>query len=145
METNSEILSRLKLIGKIQLNEKLSTQDLSLHANGWWTSLIRTFINPDSRSNTKDFIEKIINRSFERLETAIATSDDSLTVSISIDMRKAQRGLDNLKQTYESDKKFGCDIEVLVQHIDSKMGEFSKRASHLDLKSVEDLKDSNKE
>ena len=33
------------------------------------------------------------------------------------DLIKAQNGLNKIKETYESDTKFGCDINIIIQKI----------------------------
>ena len=41
------------------------------------------------------------------------------------DLKSSKNGLQNLKETYNNDIKFMCDIDVLIQIIDAKLLEMN--------------------
>ena len=65
MESDSEIISQLKFIGRIGKGEKVNVQHKTVHPQGLRTQLVRTFYEPDSRWNLLNFITSILKRSLE--------------------------------------------------------------------------------
>ena len=130
MESRQEVISRLKFIGSLREGEKLHTKRLYVQPDGILTSLSRTFFNPDSRSNALAFIRDTITRSFEIIDMYEKSADDSkITMCCHIlhDLKQAEVGLCNFKQTYITDTKFSCDIDTLLQVIRIKVAEMEKR------------------
>ncbi len=136
MESNKEVISRLKFIGKLQKGEKINVRLLYVQPEGVITQFSRTFLYQDNRSKTLSFIQDVITRSFELLayyDKSIQVSERIISNNIIIDLKKSKIGLVNLKETYCDDNKFCCDIDTLVQLIDSKLVEydFNKTSSLL--------------
>jgi hypothetical protein len=124
MESNKEMLSRLKLIGRLQKGEKIDTKRIFVQPNNMFTSVSRTLFNQDNRSNCLTFVQNTINRSFEILTTyerSDSESDRAMCINIVKDLDQSKIGLRHLSSTYATDIKFHCDIDTLIQFIDAKL------------------------
>jgi hypothetical protein len=115
-----EILSRLKFIGALQKGDKIHTKKMYVQPDSLVTSISRTLLNQDTRSNALAFIQETIDRTFEILKTYSRSDTESeilMCVNIAQDLRQAKTGLANFKATYISDIKLCCDVDTLLQII----------------------------
>lgn len=122
IDSNNEIISRLKFISKVKKGEKINVQYLFVQPNNLSTSLSRTFYHKDTRYNTLAFIRNTIDRSFELInfyERSEKQSEKVLRGCIIEDLRYSKEGIGNLKHTYADDIKFCCDLDTILQQIDS--------------------------
>lgn len=125
-ERNRDIMSHLKFIGTIQPNEKMDVKNRCIENYTLFTPIKRTLLG-ESRTTTYQFLTSTIDRSFEIVYAYCKSSKISeqlLCKNILIDMNKAILGLQNIQKTYKEDKQFCCDIDVLIQSIESMMEEF---------------------
>ena len=114
MDSNQEIISKLKFIGKIKKGEKINTRHMYVQPDGLSTSIIRTFIYQDNRGNVLNFCQETISRAFELLvtyERSEKNTEQVLFGHLLTDLQHATNGLANLKFTYIADTKFCCDID----------------------------------
>jgi hypothetical protein len=126
MESDNEIISRLKFIGKVQKGEKVNVKYMFVQPEGIITRISRTVINQDNRNNTLNFLRSTITRTFEIITSYSSSTKEShrhIFSHIIKDLQQAKTGLLNLKDTYLSDIKFTCDIDTLLQDIDAKLSE----------------------
>jgi hypothetical protein len=124
MDSYQEIISRLKFIGKLKKGEKINTKQMYVQQEGLATRLSRTFWAQDNRINTVNFIHETIKFSFELLNNynrSDTTSEKELAKHLVNDLRRVNKGLENLKQTYILDTKFCCDIDTLIEDIKAKL------------------------
>lgn len=124
LETTREVLSRLKFIGLLKRNEKVNTKHVYVQPDCITTSLSRSLLYPESRASTLQFVHSTITRTFEILdmyEQAGDTVNNMSYTSLVGDLVQSQSGLENLKYTYQDDKKFCCDIETIRQQITTKL------------------------
>jgi hypothetical protein len=124
MDNNNEIMSKLKFIGKLKKGQKINTYGIFVQPEGFLTSFTRTFLGYDNRINTYNFIIQVIERIFEILRLYKKSENKSeliLYKNIIEDLEKSTVGLENLKLTYSSDIKFCCDIDTILQTINSKI------------------------
>lgn len=124
MEPNKEIISRLKFIGRIRKGEKINVQHMYVQPCGILTAFSRSIINQDNRANTLNFIHNTITKSFELLDMYKDSEKESeyiMSGNIVKDLCSAKNGLESLKDTYIGDVKFCCDMDTLLQIIDSKL------------------------
>lgn len=120
METQEEIISKLKFIGYIQEDEKVDIRNMNLQPNNLVTKIYRTFLYPNDREGTYDFIKRTVERAIEIIE--FNQDKDHLLCKIIIsDLIKARQGINNLKYSYKDDKKFCCNLDVRIERIDSKL------------------------
>lgn len=114
----NRISSTLKFIGQIGKNEKIDVKNMYLQPNTLITSIIRTLYQLDNRQNTLELIQKTIEQSLN-----IIQSDDTqpqMKTNFMIDLEKSKEGIRNLKYTYNNDTMFCCNLESIIQMIDSK-------------------------
>jgi hypothetical protein len=112
-----DIMTKLKLLGKIQPMQKLDVNNLCLQPEGWGTTLYRTFVSPNSRNDTLSFAKTVISNAFLILEAKInnASSDDKyLCREIIADLLQCQCGLSNLRQTYATHPYFVSALDTMV-------------------------------
>jgi len=127
MDSNQEIISRLKFIGKLKKREKINTRHMYVQPEGFGTSISRTFMYQDNRCNALNFVQETISRAFELLVTYERSEKDSECVlfgHLVKDLHQATVGLNNLKFTYVTDTKFCCDMDTLLQSIHARLSCF---------------------
>lgn len=132
MDSNQEIISRLKFIGKLNKGEKVNTRHMYVQADGLGTSLSRTFMYHDNRGNALNFCQETISRAFELLityERSEKHSEKVLFNHLLKDLQQATVGLNNLKFTYVTDTKFCCDMDTLLEGITARLDRFLDTAS----------------
>jgi hypothetical protein len=125
MIANKETISRLKFIGKIQINDKINLTNMTILQDGLYTQMSRTLFQ-DNRLKTLTFIQDTINKSFEIVkcyEKSSENSDRIMCANVITDLQNSKVGLSNLKETYAHDIKFCCDIDVLLETIEAKLAE----------------------
>ena len=135
MESDKEVISRLKFIGKVQKGEKINVKYMFVQPEGIATRISRTLIHQDNRSNTLNFLRGTIARTFEIISTYTTSTKEShrhISIHVINDLRHAKNGLNNLKDTYLDDIKFTCDIDTLLQEIDAKLAEITPDVEELD-------------
>lgn len=131
----SDILSKLKFIGKIQKGEKINVKYLYVQPSNWFTRLSRTFYLTDNRMNAYNFIESTINRCFEIISVQKQTkgiTSFKLIENILIDIKDAIVGIQNLKDTYSYDVMFCCKLDTLVDSINFRINENVAVRSEID-------------
>ncbi len=129
LETTREVLSRLKFIGLLKRNEKVNTKHVYVQPDCFTTSLSRSLLYPESRASTLQFVHSTVTRTFEILDMYEQAEDYCSNMSYTSligDLIQCQSGLENLKYTYQDDKKFCCDIETLKQHITTRLSRINK-------------------
>jgi len=124
MDSNQEITSKLKFIGKLKKGEKVNTRHMYTQPDGLSTSIIRTFIYQDNRGNVLNFCQETISRAFELLvtyERSEKNTEHVLFGHLLADLQQSTNGLANLKFTYIEDTKFCCDMDTLLQIINARL------------------------
>ena len=141
MDSNKEIVSRLKFIGRIQKGEKINTRHMYVQQDGFTTTISRTFINQDNRANCLSFIQDTISKAFELLslyERSDRECDMMICINIVKDIQVAKIGINNIKETYMIDVKFVCDLDTLLEFIDARLIGLSNKYSVLKQEEKED-------
>jgi hypothetical protein len=116
-----DTITKLKFIGKIQAGEKINTKHyMAIVNNDWWTSVLRTFYNFESRGNTINFINDTIKNAIALIEQIKSQNDADQTVLCNIykDLAQAIEGIENLKKTYSTDKIVVASLETLIENIE---------------------------
>jgi hypothetical protein len=122
---NKETISRLKFIGRIQIGDKVNLKDMYIQPDGLFTQIYRT-INQDNRSKTLIFVQDTINKTFEILrcyDNSSKSSDKLMCLNLVNDLKNSKNGIINLKETYNNDIKFTCDLDTLLEIIEAKLSE----------------------
>ena len=137
MDANtSDLLSKLKFVGRIQKGEKLNTRYLYVQPESWITRLSRTIFASDNRMSTFHFIESTIASGFDIIslnKNSIKISDKCLICNVIIDLKSALKGIANLKDTYATDVMYCCKLDTLIQQTDGKLSELESEVMELDL------------
>ena len=126
----SDILSKLKFIGKIQKGEKINVKYLYVQPSNWFTRLSRTFYMTDNRMNAYNFVESTVNRCFEIISVNKQTKGASsykLIDNILTDIKDALTGIENLKDTYSYDVMFCCKLDTLIDSINFRINEHTTK------------------
>lgn len=128
-----ETLSNLKFISRIKPEEKINVKYMYVQQDGFFTKISRT-IYFETRQSTLNFIENTINSAFEVLNR-YKTSDLSnkhkhefglqMHKNMLDDIRLCKNGIKNLKETYVSDRKYCCDLDTILENIDSRLPSLS--------------------
>jgi len=125
MDCNKETISRLKFIGKIQIGDKINLKSMYMQTDSLITQLLRTVFQ-DNRNKTLVFLQDTINKAFEILkcyDKSKKNAEKIMCMNVISDLKGVRQGLKNLKETYNTDIKFCCDIDVLLQMIEAKLSE----------------------
>ncbi len=121
MESNSETISKLKLIGKLQNGDKLNTKYVFIQKDSFLTRISRWLYWQDNRQNTINFVRNAIYSTFTLIITLKKSNkryDNLILLNIVEDLECAKQGMVNLKNTYADDIKFCCDLETLLEAVE---------------------------
>lgn len=121
LESNEEVISRLKFIGHLQKDEKIDVRHVNKQPNTFTTKIYRALIYPDNRAKSLKFIKEVIARSFDLIDRYIIYNNFLGAKSLITDLLNARQGIMNLKYTYSEDVKFCCDMDVIIETIVSKL------------------------
>jgi hypothetical protein len=124
METNKDIISRLKFISRINKGEKINVRYMYVQPDDILTKISRTFYRTDNRRNTLMFIRETIDRSFEIINSynkSEKESDKIFCEYMIIDIKDSKKGINNFKDTYITDTYFCCQIDTIIQDIDTRL------------------------
>ena len=98
MHKNKHVLSCLKFIANIKVNEKINLRYLSLQEDGFFTQLLRT-LNQDNRQKTLVFIDETIHKAFELIkcyENSKLMSEKIMCDNLILDLKSSREGIQNL-------------------------------------------------
>jgi hypothetical protein len=126
LEENGEIISQLKFISKIKPGEQVNVDSLSICSRNLFSGIYRTMYG-ESRDKTFHYFSITIRRAFEKLAAFCNSeriSDQMLCSQIVENLQGCISGLSNAKDTYKDDRRFVCDVETLIEGIDSRLEEF---------------------
>lgn len=122
MESDKEVISRLKFIGRVQKGEKINVKYMFVQPEGIATRISRTLINQCNRQNTLNFVRNTIKRTFEIINNYRDSKNDSqrhICGHLTYDLKQSQKGITNIKSTYINDLKVCCDLDTLLQEIEA--------------------------
>lgn len=126
MQTNRELLAKLKFISKIQPSEKVNLREMRVYPDDLFTTIWRTLFRDNSRTKTLIFLQDTIDKAFEivnNYKNSERKSDIIMVQNILFDLNNCKQGLHNLKETYSTDRKFNCDITIITECIDARLSE----------------------
>lgn len=127
LDTHKDVITKLKFICQVKKGEKINTKYMYVQPDGVVTRISRTFINVDSRINTITFIKNTLSRSFDIIKLNMSSdksSERQLALNLVQDLLKCKAGLNNLKLTYVEDTMFNCEMDTIIEEIDSKIIEY---------------------
>lgn len=127
MEDHS-IFSKLKFISRLQVGDKINTKYLYIQKDCIITKLSRMFYD-ENRKNTLNFIHNTVNRAFEILTIYDSGGKEQhrpICIILVNDLLKCRSGLLNIKETYLTDIKFSCDVDTILELINTKLDMYKK-------------------
>lgn len=125
LEENGEIISQLKFISKIKPGEQVNVDNLSICSRNFFSGIYRTFYG-EGREKTFHYFNITIKRAFEKLaafSNSERISDTMLCSQLVENLQTCIEGLSNAKDTYKDDRRFVCDVETLIEGIESRLEE----------------------
>lgn len=130
MNTNDDIIPKLKFISRLNKGDKINVKNLYIQPNNFINKISRSFIHIDDRTNTLIFVNNTIKKGFDLFLHHIESNnpfDTILCQNILCDLKKAINGLLNLKETYVDDIMFVCKIDSLIEDIDARLIEIGNK------------------
>lgn len=130
MNTNDDIIPRLKFISRLKKGDKINVKNLYIQPNNFYNRIDRSFFNVDDRTNTLIFVQTTIKKGFELFNAHIAMVnpyDKILCGNLLADLRNTKVGLLNLKETYIDDVMFVCKIDALIEETDAKLADLDMK------------------
>jgi hypothetical protein len=121
MESDKEVISRLKFIGRVQKGEKINVKYMYVQPEGIVTCISRTLVNQCNRQNTLNFIRNTVKRTFEIITSYSSSNKESqqhICKHVIQDLQQSEKGIINIKSTYLNDLKVCCDLDTLLQEIE---------------------------
>ena len=128
LEYNLEdILINIRLISKIEIGNKLIQNGKYINIdNNYFPSITRRY-NKTDRYKTIHFINFIINKGLEYIDNYIKSEEHKIVIlRLTNELRNANGGLFNLKQTYDNDKLIQSEIDVIIENIRLKVENVAK-------------------
>jgi hypothetical protein len=129
--SREDIFVNLTLIAKIEAGNKLirNKSDKFLNIDTSYFPSLTRWINGNNRTNIMAFINLVLHKAFELNDMIVKEKNDSdaqLLFRLTSDLKNSLNGLNNLKQTYSSDKLVQSEIDVMIDNIRSKLDNNSK-------------------
>jgi hypothetical protein len=118
--TLEEILINLSLISKIDNGNKLVINDKYINIDNSYFNFVTRWLFGSSRMNTMEFIREMLNQSFLhgiKLIQEDSESSNQLLLRLNSELKNSINGLNNLKQTYYTDKAIQAKIDVMIENI----------------------------
>ncbi len=127
MNSDSDIISKLKFIGRLKQAEYMNTKKIYIQPKGFYTSINRTFIDIDDRNNAYNFIVDVVTKSFliiKKCCTGNTIPDKKKLINTINDIKKCREGIQNFKSNYTNDRNFISKIDTLLEDIDTRLEEY---------------------
>lgn len=121
--SDSEVLSHLKFISRIQPGEKINVKHLYIQKDTWQTKVSRSFIYCDSRRNAYNFVVRTIQRAFDIIHLSILHKDLVKASLFLQEIKSTLKGIYSLKNTYSNDVRLCCEFETLISDMNKKYNE----------------------
>jgi len=127
-EDTNDTLSNLKLITKINENEKIHVKSLSVKPVNVYTAIER-WIHREDKNLTKSFIVNTISRTFDIIGSRI--TDKKFSINVITDLVLAITGIRNIQYTYKDERDFCCKLDTLIQRIEERLTEYAIKAPEI--------------
>lgn len=125
-----EIISELKLMGRIQANNKFNVSTKEIISDSYTDRVHRTYLRVESRDATLKYIRNVIKDAIE-LYYAFSSHKEpfyhQLASIVKREIISAKRGIENLARTYSNTDALASDFEAIITSIDVKLQLFSKK------------------
>jgi hypothetical protein len=124
-DRHRDVMKKLKFITLIETGERINVSSISTSQQSWFSSIYRSIFK-ESRNKTFQFLNDVIDRSFELIflyKDSKKLSDKISCYQILDDIMNSITGIRNIQQTYLSDRNFFCEMETLLASIFARLAE----------------------
>jgi hypothetical protein len=125
-----DIFVNLRLISKIEVGNKLIQTEKHVNIDNSYFQSISRWYRGANRNTSIRFISVILGKAFELNDELLDDkSEDSVQILLRLnsDLKNSLNGLNNLKQTYYSDKLIQSEIDVMIDDVQSRLDVNMKR------------------
>jgi hypothetical protein len=146
MNTNDDIIPKLKFISRLNKGDKINVKNLYIQSNNFIDRVSRSFFHIDDRTNTLMFVNNTIKKGFELFLKHIENNnpfDHILCQNLLYDLKNSTNGLINLKETYCDDIMFICKIDSLIEEINARLAEINNKYNMSYVRDESDEKEKN--
>ena len=116
LSTEEDTLCKLKLLGRIQKNDKINVRTCEILQNGWIASFSR-FMKGETRELTTAFTQSTLDQALQLLEKYRSENRQNDLAILLKDIATASNGVRNLQATYSDDHKTYCAFERLLEKL----------------------------
>jgi len=144
MNTNDDIIPKLKFISRLNKGDKINVKNLYIQSNNFINRISRSFFHIDDRTNTLMFINNTIKKGFEFFSKHVENNnsfDNIVCQNLLYDLKNSTNGLLNLKETYSDDIMFICKIDSLIEEINARLIEINNKYNMKCIKNDSDEKE----
>jgi hypothetical protein len=134
--STDQVLTNLKIISQIKKGEKIVTNSSILEIDNRYFQSVRRWWQQNSRISTIDFFNKVIDRSFEIIDTTYNEKEKDnyyfneensrILQKFSLEMTNSCKGLSNLKETYTNDVTTTSQIDIMIEKIKGRVEKIQK-------------------
>jgi len=124
-DRHRDVMKKLKFITLIESGERINVSSISTSQQNWFSSIYRSIFK-ESRAKTFQFLNDVIDRSFELIflyKDSKKLSDKISCYQILDDIMNSIIGIRNIQQTYGDDRNFFCEMETLLASIFARLAE----------------------
>lgn len=124
-DRHRDVMKKLKFITLIESGERINVSSISTSQQSWFSSIYRSIFK-ESRAKTFQFLNDVIDRSFELIflyKESKKLSDKISCYQILEDIMNSITGIRNIQQTYIEDRNFFCEMETLLASIFARLAE----------------------
>ena len=128
---SDQLLTSLKIVGRIRQHERLSTTGSIVRNDGQQThtQALRRWWAGENRERNLEDVRRLVDTAFHDLDLLRSKDEEQeasnkvYAIRLETELRAAMRGLQNLKSTYEDDSVSSARIDVLCDRITTQIGE----------------------
>jgi|LauGreDrversion4_2_1035121.scaffolds.fasta_scaffold195293_2 hypothetical protein len=131
-----DIFINLTLLSKIDVGDKLIQNGNMKHINidTSYFQFITRWFKGSNRNNSLKFINHVLNKAFEYNDNMLEEKSEKSAVTVfrlTADLKNSLNGLNNLKQTYSTDKLIQSELDVMIDNVRTKLDLNSKNLNFI--------------
>ena len=137
---NLKIIAQIKKYEKLSINEDSNSLIVDRHSNIFYVQAIKRWLNCDDRQKTMQYIDTIVNKTFESMDQVyeehkngsknisdiFEEDKESLLLRLSKEIINASEGLKNLRVTYRHDSLVNSQIQLMLDKIRIKINKINE-------------------
>ena len=134
--TTDQVLTNLKIISRIKKGEKIITNNAIMEIDNRYFQWARRWWEQNSRMNTIDFFNKILERAFQIIDDTYDNKgkenyyfneeNSRILQKFSLELTNARQGLNNLKETYVDDETTKSQLDIMDEKVNQRVEKIQK-------------------